>query len=68
MAQGKTTTDLTVLYRELADRLGEMDRLAGEMAALGRELPVIARNTTALKSLIRALKFGICDPVDRAGA
>jgi hypothetical protein len=52
------------LYREMSERVREMERLATELRELGRGLPVVERNTGAILSLTRILGFGISDLAD----
>jgi len=60
MAPENTEKEMTQL-KEMKKKIEEIDRLALELADIGRGLPVIEKNVRGIRSFTHALRFGISD-------
>jgi len=56
------------MLSELKSKIDEIEKKVLELEALGREIPVVKKNTTAMLSFISVLKFGISDIIEVKGA
>ncbi len=54
----------SVLARTMNQKIMEIERLASDLREMGRAMPVIEKNTGAILSLTRLLRFGISDVVE----
>lgn len=52
------------MLTELNSRIEEIEKNILELETLGREIPVVKKNVTAMLSFISVLKFGISDIVE----
>ena len=52
------------MLTELKNKIDEIERNVIELKAMGREIPVVEKNVTAMLSFINVLKFGISDIVE----
>jgi len=50
--------------KEMKKKIEEIDRLACELAEIGKGLPVIEKNVQGIRSFIHVLRFGISDIAD----
>lgn len=50
-------------YREMDQRIQEIERLAQELRELGKGLPVVESNARGILSFTHLLRFGISDLV-----
>ncbi|HIJ57656.1 MAG TPA: hypothetical protein HPQ03_16245, partial [Deltaproteobacteria bacterium] len=60
MAPENTAKEMTLL-KEMKQKIEEIDRLASELADIGRGLPVIEKNVQGIQGFTHALRFGISD-------
>ena len=62
--EAKAKNNEVVLFKDMKQKIDEIERLVQELKTLGKGLPVVEKNARNILSFTHALKFGISDVAD----